>query len=69
MDVKSVIPGESVTGGESKGRERSEKKLDSGEQRNLLKVREVRRIWRVLHPQMKAASEARKEMMVKILIM
>uniref|UniRef100_A0A6N2NBF0 DNA2/NAM7 helicase-like C-terminal domain-containing protein n=1 Tax=Salix viminalis TaxID=40686 RepID=A0A6N2NBF0_SALVM len=39
MDVKSVIPGESVTGDESKGRERSEKKLDSGEQRNLLKAR------------------------------
>ncbi|KAF9661049.1 hypothetical protein SADUNF_Sadunf19G0027500 [Salix dunnii] len=45
MDVKSVIPGESVTGDESKGKERSEKKLGSGEQRNLLKVREARGIW------------------------
>ena len=98
MDVKSVIPGESVTSDESKGRERSEKKLDSGKkkdkcanakssrghseyelgdghknlklsrkQRNLLKVREARRIWRVLHPQMKATSKARRSMMVKIL--
>ncbi|KAF9665102.1 hypothetical protein SADUNF_Sadunf16G0087300 [Salix dunnii] len=49
MDVKSVIPGESVTGDESKGKQRSEKKLGSGEQRNLLK--------------MKAASKARRLMM------
>uniref|UniRef100_A0A6N2JXG5 Uncharacterized protein n=1 Tax=Salix viminalis TaxID=40686 RepID=A0A6N2JXG5_SALVM len=34
MDVKSVIPRESVTGGESKGRERSEKKLDSGKKKD-----------------------------------
>uniref|UniRef100_A0A6N2L767 Uncharacterized protein n=1 Tax=Salix viminalis TaxID=40686 RepID=A0A6N2L767_SALVM len=34
MDFKSVIPGESVTGDESKGRERSEKKLDSGKKKD-----------------------------------
>uniref|UniRef100_A0A6N2N259 Uncharacterized protein n=1 Tax=Salix viminalis TaxID=40686 RepID=A0A6N2N259_SALVM len=34
MDVKSVIPGESVTSDESKGRERSEKKLDSGKKKD-----------------------------------
>ena len=30
MDVKFVIPGESVTNDENKGRERSEKKFDCG---------------------------------------
>ena len=34
MDVKSVIPGESVTGDESKGKERSEKKLGSGKKKD-----------------------------------
>ncbi|KAF9663838.1 hypothetical protein SADUNF_Sadunf17G0093600 [Salix dunnii] len=34
MDVKSVIPGESVTGDESKGKERSEKKLGSSKKKD-----------------------------------
>ncbi|KAF9663548.1 hypothetical protein SADUNF_Sadunf17G0062800 [Salix dunnii] len=34
MDVKSVIPGESVTGDESKRKERSEKKLGSGKKKD-----------------------------------
>ncbi|KAG5237987.1 P-loop containing nucleoside triphosphate hydrolases superfamily [Salix suchowensis] len=34
MNVKSVIPGESVTGDESKGKERSEKKLGSGKKKD-----------------------------------
>ncbi|KAF9662343.1 hypothetical protein SADUNF_Sadunf18G0043000 [Salix dunnii] len=34
MDVKCIIPGESITGDESKGKERSEKKLGSGKKKD-----------------------------------